>query len=441
MNIALIVVLAGILIFLAHAFAQIFSRTKIPDVLWLIIIGLCFGPLFGIVTPAHFGAVGPVFVTVTLVVILFESGIGLSLDSLVKAWRGTLALSTLGFIATMIVVGLATFLLTDLGLVSAFMLGAIVGGTSSAVVIPLLRQLKMQSQSSTILLLESALTDVLCIVVALAFLEALKLGGVNVGFTIGRLISSFVLAALWGIVGAFLWSILLKKVRTLQNAIFTTPAFVFVIFGVAELLGYSGYIAALAFGIAIGNIELFSLPLKKVKLLSLPLKKGYIPLEPVAFSETEKMFFSEIVFLLKTFFFVYIGISMQLTNPWWISVGLILTVLIFILRIPIVGFSVSKSTAIEDASLMAVIVPKGLAAAVLASLPLQQGIVGGELIQNVAFAVILFSIVLTSTLVFLLDKTALSKFYRRMFSRFGTPVRPLVESREPADGDSKNVGG
>jgi NhaP-type Na+/H+ or K+/H+ antiporter len=37
------------------------------------------------------------------------------------------------------------------------MLGATVGGTSSAVVIPLLSQLKMKSESAAMLVLESAL--------------------------------------------------------------------------------------------------------------------------------------------------------------------------------------------------------------------------------------------------------------------------------------------
>jgi len=360
-------------IFLAHAFTGIFSRTKIPDVLWLIIIGLCLGPIFGIIVPAHLGAVGPVFVTITLVVILFESGLGISLDTLTKAWSRGVAVTTSNFLVTMIVVGTATSLLTDLAPLSAFMLGAIIGGASPAVVVPLLAQLKMRSESSAILLLESALSDVLCIVVALAFLDVQKGGTPDFGFMVGSIIASFLLATILGIVGAILWSILLNKIRTLQNSIFATPAFVFVIFGIGELLGYSGYIAAFAFGITIGNMELFKLRLKKIKLFSLSLKS-------VALNETEKMFFSEIVFLLKTFFFVYVGLSIQLTNSWLMYVGLILTVLIFILRIPVVRFSISKSTPVENAALMAVMVPKGLATAALAALPFQQGIAGGEVI-------------------------------------------------------------
>jgi potassium/hydrogen antiporter len=298
--------------------------------------------------------------------------------------------------------------MTNLGLLIGFLLGAIIGGTSSAVVIPMVRQLKMKEESRAVLVLESAVSDVLTIVVSLALLEALKLGELHFGTMTGRVIASFFLSTIIGICGAFAWSMLLQRIRMLQNDIFTTPAFVFITYGIAELLGYSGAITALAFGITLGNIELF-----KISII-----KRFLPLEPVALNSTEKLFFSEIVFLLKTFFFIYIGISIQLTNSWWISYGLLLTFLLFIIRIPVVRFSIGKSTLPEDASLMAAMVPKGLAAAVMASIPLQQEIVGGALIQNVTYAVILFSIILTSLLIFFLQKTGLRIVYQWFFSGF-----------------------
>lgn len=429
MDTALTVLFLGILVFLAHFFTVIFSFTKVPDVLFLIIIGIFVGPLLGILTPAHFGVVGPMFTTVTVVIILFEAGLSLRLDILGKAMRGTLTLTAISFFITMSAIGIVTWVLTELGSLTGFMLGAIVGGTSSAVVIPLVRQLKMQSESGAILLLESALNDVLVIVFTLTFLEVYKLGEFHFGLITGQIISSFILASIFGIIGGFLWSILLKKVHSLQNAIFTTPAFVFVLFGIVESLGYSGYISSLAFGITLGNIQSFNLAWIK----------RYIPQEPVTLNETEKLFFSEIVFLLRAFFFVYLGLSMQLRDIEPVTIGLILTGLIFILRIPVVRFSVNKSTPIADASLMAVMVPKGLAAAVLASIPLQRGVAGGEFIQNVTYAVVLFSTIFTTLSVFLLDKTKLSKVYGRIFSGFGRTPQPSIETQKATDEKSVNT--
>lgn len=411
MEIAFAIFFVGILIFLAHLFAGLFSQTKIPDVLLLILIGLCLGPGLGLVTAAHFGAVGGVFATITLVILLFEEGTGLSLEILWKAMRGTSSLTLVNFLVSTVAVGLVALFLTDLGPVLSFMLGAIVGSTSPAVVVPLVRQLKMQEQSRTILVLESAVSDVLSIVVALAILEFHKLGELRFGLMLGHIIASFSLAAALGIGSGFLWSILLQRVRTLQNAIFTTPAFVFVVFGIAEIIGFSGYIAALAFGVTLGNIG----------SLKLSPWKRHVLHEPITFNQTEKVFFSEVAFLLKTFFFVYVGLSVQLTDLWVISLGFLLTLLIFLIRIPVVRFSVQKSTPISDASLMAAMTPKGLAAVVLASIPLQHGIEGGDLIQNVSYAVVMFSIIMTSVLIFLLERTELSNLYGRIFSGFAGP--------------------
>ena len=133
--------------------------------------------------------------------------------------------------------------------------------------------------------------------------------------------------------------------------------------------------------------------------------------EPVGLNETEKVFFSEVAFLLKTFFFIYLGISLELISGGIIVVGLVLTVVAFFLRIPAVKLSIKKSIAPKDVSVMAIMVPKGLAAVVLASIPLQQGVIGGEMIKNITYGVVLFSIVLTSLLVFLLEKTKLTDLY------------------------------
>ena len=257
MDIAPIVLFVGMLVFLAHLFAGLFSRTKIPDVLLLMIIGLLLGPVLGIVTPSDFGSLGPIFATITLVILLFQSGIDLRLSMLRKALRGAVMITTINFVVTMAAVGITLHVVAGTGWTNALLLGAILGGTSSAVIIPMLAHLKIQKESSTILYLESALSDVLCIVVALAFVQSQQFGGLDVGLIAGKIISSFLLAGIIGVLGAFGWSIILERVRTLQNSIFTTPAFVFIIYGMAEILGFSGAIAALAFGITIGNIALY----------------------------------------------------------------------------------------------------------------------------------------------------------------------------------------
>jgi len=208
-------------------------------------------------------------------------------------------------------------------------------------------------------------------------------------------------AIVFGVAGAFVWSRLLNRIHAIKNAMFTTAAFVFIIYGVVEILGFNGAIAALAFGITIGNVESIRFYIFRRPQAS----------EAEGLNASEKAFFSEVAFLLKTFFFVYLGISLELISGWLIQLALIFTLLIFLLRVPAVKVTVRNSIPARDASIVAIMVPKGLAAAVLATIPLQQGVLGGELIKSVTYGVVLSSIVITSVMLLLLEKTGLSALY------------------------------
>ena len=58
----------------------------------------------------------------------------------------------------------------------------------------------------------------------------------------------------------------------------------------------------------------------------------------------------------------------------------------------------------KDLTIMSVMAPKGLVPAILASIPIQYGMSGGESIQMLSFAVVLLSILICSILVIILSK-------------------------------------
>lgn len=382
--------LIGGLVFLAHLFALVFSRTRIPDVLWLLLIGVALGPVSHLLSPAAFGVVGPAFVAITLVLILFESGLSLQFNRLRRALPGTLALSSLSFLGEAAVVAVATWAFTPLGVWRAILLGAILAGNSPTVIVPLAKGLGMGAHTRDILFLESALGDVVSIVLALALLNFHVNGwghwlGTTLHFVLG-----FGGAVVIGIIGALAWAMALRKTRGLENPMFTTPAFVFMIYGGAELLHANGAIAALAFGIVLGNID------------HSPLVRETLP--AVGLNRAEMGFLGEIVFLLKTFFFVYIGLSIRFTDLYWLLLGGVLTLLLLLPRIPSVRFTLRNRAPTRDAALAACMIPKGLAAAVLAALLVEQNVPGGGAMQSVVYSVIFFGVVITSILVFLVNR-------------------------------------
>jgi NhaP-type Na+/H+ or K+/H+ antiporter len=422
MHVAMNILVVGALVFAAHAFTGIFSRTRVPDVLLLTIIGILLGPVLHLVTPANFGSIGPIFATVTLIIILFEAGLSLDLDVLRGAIRPTLALTGINFGITLVSVGIAAHYMIALPWGLALMLGAIVASTSPAVIVPLTRRLVMTESSKTIVFLESALSDVLSIVVAIGFMDSFRLGQVHFTQMIGQLIATLLLAGMAGAASGFLWSALLVRIRGLENSIFTTPAFVFVLFGIVEIFGFSGYVAAVVFGAVLGNIEAFH---------GVPWMRRYLPDEAITLNEAERTFLAEVVFLLKTFFFVYVGVSIHFTDLPLALAALALTSLIFFLRVPAARLALRRDTPVRDASLIAIMSPKGLAAVVLASMPLEQNLSNGATIQSVTYSIVFLSIVLTSVLSFLIERTALAKFYALFFRGFGAAV-PVIPAASPA---------
>jgi len=392
---ALVLVFVGLLVFLAHLFVALFERTRVPDVLYLILIGVVVGPVLGIVSPEDFGKVGGVFTTIALVVILFESGLELSIESLRSSYRTTLIITIASFVFMFALISALVHWLAGLPLAYAFFVGGVLATPAPAVVIPLIRQLKLDQSTRTTLTLESPLGEALGIIVALTVLESLRSTQLQVGHMIGQLLSSFLFAIFIGAVGGFFWSVLLHKVRQLRHAIFTTPSFIIVLFGMTEFLGYSGAVAALTFGVTLGNVG----------TLDLPWVSQRFNLTPLVHNEIEKSFFGEIVFLIKTFFFVYLGLSVRLTDYGILGMALLLSALLLVARVLASRVSTSrKKTPMRDASVMAVMIPRGTAAAVLASIPLQLGMEGGDLIQNLVYSVVVISIVLTAVLLFLLER-------------------------------------
>jgi len=419
-DVALIIAVVGIIIFLAHLFTGLFNRIMVPDVIFLIVLGICLGPILGILPPSLFIEIGPIFATITLIIILLECGFTLKLSTLRTVVPGAMALALVIFPLSMaIITGLALWL-TDLELLPALILGAIIGSTSEAIVIPLVRQLKIEEKSQALLSVESTVTAVLSIIFALTLIDTYQLGQFQVLDVAGSLIASFLVAIGLGVAGAFIWSLFLNRIRHVKNTMFTTAACVFVIFGVVELLGFNGPIAALAFGITLGNLKPMPFPF---------FKKG-LRLESGGLTEVEKAFFGEIAFLLKTFFFIYLGISLEMISTELMILAAVFTVIIFLLRLVAVRLTVGGTAPAKDASFIAVMAPRGLTAIVLVAIVCQQEILGGELIKSLTYGVVLFSVVLTSLLVLLSDKTRLSDGLSYLFT-VGTKPKP--EPDEPAE--------
>ena len=223
--------------------------------------------------------------------------------------------------------------------------------------------------------------------------------------------SSLVFAAVIGILGGSGWLLILGKVRDFPNTISSTIAYAFIVYGVTEFLGFSGAIAALSLGITLTNME--QMGFKRLKWF----QKDIEALTPI-----DKAFYRESVFLLKTYFFIYLGISIRFQGWEPVQVAVLMTVLILAMRVVLTRMVFQgPSFSARDAAISSMLAPKGLAAAVLAAVPLQHGVAGAEMIRDTTYMVVLVSIALCALLVTLYPVPQVSRAYAAILGKQSAP--------------------
>lgn len=361
--------LIGCVIFLGFAGSVVFQRFRVPDVLILITLGIVFGPdvtgnRFDLISSDVLEAIDEFkgfFLAIALIVILFDAGLSLDVHSVLDSMRLSAFMSVGAFLGTFITVGLVLHLIMGIDLLLSLTLGSIVGGTSGAIVIPIVSKMRIRPQTKAMLITESIVTDVLVIVVALSMLTVVMTGELELLSVTRDLASKFLIGGVVGLLGGVGWLFVLERMRNQPLCYMTTFGALVIVAGAVEMppLNSSGAIAALAFGLAIGNRHIV-----KRRLSSLSLSN--------ATNLQIQQFHSEITFFVRTFFFVYLGLFFRLSTFTEIHlVAGLLTISMIVLVRWIVSLSAWKigDLNIEDAETVFASMPRGLAAAVLATLP------------------------------------------------------------------------
>ncbi|MEK0343358.1 MAG: cation:proton antiporter, partial [Nitrosopumilus sp.] len=171
-----ILLAAGVVIFLGVAGEAFFKKTGIPDVAFLMIFGVIIGPVLGIIQPEAVIEVVPYFAALALIIIMFDGGLHLDIKHIVKTAHFSVTLAVLGFIVSVVIITLATHYALGWLWLESILLATIVGGSSSAIVFGLVRNIKISEEIKSMLSFESALTDILAMIVAFILFEAVLVG-------------------------------------------------------------------------------------------------------------------------------------------------------------------------------------------------------------------------------------------------------------------------
>ena len=363
--------MGSIIIVVGFICNYIFEKTGFPDMLLLIVLGIILGPLIRLIEPTFtresLMGLAPYLAALAIIFILFDGGMKMNIYQIFSESPRAVLLATLGFTLSTLTITLLMMFVVGLQPLYALLFGTINGGSSSIAVISLAQKIKISEKTSTILSLESAMTDVLCIVVSLAVLEVIA-GGNSANYAdVGKMIASrFSVGAVLGVLFGVAWLAVLRKAIKLPYAYMLTVGMLLFSYALSEELGGSGALTCLLFGIVLGNEKEINRILKRERPSFITVDEGL------------KRFEAEIAFLIRSFFFVFLGLIAILPNPkgatnWNIFVpyGVIVSLLLLLVRYLAVTVATVKSEVRVEKTIMWVVFARGLAAAVLSTFPSQ----------------------------------------------------------------------
>jgi len=380
---ATFLVLLGGLLVLAFLAEEGFARWGVPPVLVLMASGLVLGPASGFLPAERFLEVAPHFGALAFLLILFEGGLDLHIASVIRRLRAGVAMAVTGFAvaaATAVAAGVAA----GLPPAAAMVLAIVVAPISGAIVLPLAGRLGLREEVRTVVILEAALADVLAVLAMTLARQVLTGGGLA-----GLLAMGSMLAALFSVLlalGAGLaWPRVLRRLGDRRFVDVLTFGVALTMWGFVETIGASGALAVLVFGLVLANEK---------ELLE---AVGLAP-EPVASVTGEAVarlhvFTAQLTFLVRTFFFVFLGVVVRPADlpwpRWFLAVGF---VALFVGgRWLVLDYLESRATFAllgQERKTLWLLQPRGLVSAVLALEAVHLGVDDGSFV-GVASVVIL----------------------------------------------------
>lgn len=377
--------LAGIILILGFLGDYLFRRTGVPDIIILLLLGFVIGPVLGVINPAELSDIIPVFSSLALVVILFDGGLRLSLFKVLRESPRAALLAVLGIAISMLSTAALAVIILNWSFINGMLLGAIVGGTSSSIVMPIVSRLKTSDKISTMLSLESVFTDAFVVVMGITLLQLMTSvpNGNEASILAGGIASQFSIGIFIGMVSGVIWLSALKVIQGQLYDDITTLATVFLLFAIVEMLGGNGAIFALTFGLILGNGKEIARMLK--------IKQN------VEAGSIMKKFHSQISFFIRTFFFVYLGLIISFGNAMFFAFGVVLAFILLAGRY-LAAFVTCHGNPLFATNIktIALMLPRGLAAAIMAQLVATSGIPGADVYSDIIIGVIVTTVLIAS---------------------------------------------
>ncbi|MBT5099016.1 MAG: sodium:proton antiporter [Polaribacter sp.] len=375
-------------------------KFKIPAILPLILVGLLVGPIAAEflsedgtkwIEPIWNGSKGLFpgealyyFVSLAISIILFEGGLTLKRDEIKNVGPVITKLITLGSAVTFLGAGIVAHFIFGLTWELSFLFSGLIIVTGPTVITPILRNIPLKKDVSTVLKWEGILIDPIGALVAVLVFEFISVGGGG-GFTKTALME-FGKILLFGtsfgftFAHALMYAVNKKLVPHYLLNVVSLSA-VLLVFVESEIFAHeSGLLAVVVMGMVLGNGNL-----KNLK-------------ELLYFKESLSILLISILFILLS---ANINIEdLQLLYNW--KTAVLFALIVFVIRPLGVFLSTHNSNLkLNEKLFISWVGPRGIVAAGIASLfgskLIKQGVAGAEYITPLVFMIVLGTVLLNAT--------------------------------------------
>ena len=387
MNYAFFIV--GILLTFAILASRLSSFFGTPLLLLFLAIGMLTGE-DGIILHIHYTDYNSAFfiANMMLAIILLDGGLRTSFQTMKTVASESTLLATIGVVLTSGITGAITYLILDVSMIQALLLGCIVGSTDAAAVFSLLgkdKNVTLKSNVSSTLQIESATNDPMAILltttmIAFASMKATSLTDALI-FFVKQFGFGILLGVLFGFVTRFIVGLISLGVGLYS---------IFVIglgligFAITAYVGGSGFLAIFIIGMCVGN--------QKTRPVSyiLPVSEGF-------------------TWLAQITLFLLLGLLVsphEMVN--YTYQGVVVAIVITLIARPVAVFLCMKpffrAYSNKDLLFMSWVGLRGSVPIVLAIYPVFEQLENPQLYFNVAFVVVIVSLLFQGSLILPVSK-------------------------------------
>ena len=310
-----IIIMASSVLIISYLFGLVAKRTSVPSVLLLILLGIGMSPFlksYGI-SSDDLMPVLRILGIIGLIMIVMEAAMDLriSKEKYPLIGKSFIAAFVILILTAISIAGIIVFLF-KVSFLSAMLYGAPLSIISSAIIIPSVGN--MVQEKKEFIIYESAFSDIFGIMAFYFSLSLLQSEDSSTMVMLTLLLNLF-LSFVVAIISSYIIVFFFKDLKS-PSRLFLLVSIIFILYCASELLNLYPLIIVLCFGLALANHERFFRIFKNT----------YFPQtdDPIIrIKEEFQLITSETAFVLRTFFFVVFGMTIDLSSLLSLNVFLI----------------------------------------------------------------------------------------------------------------------